>query len=310
MPPNEAGVKPASANPEYTRLVTARNAEVAAAGGDLVRIREIWESYSQRLRPPAGTTVETIDAGGVPARWCHAFGTTTSPGVLLYLHGGGYAFCSSRTHLRLYAELGRIAGCPVLAIDYRLAPEHPYPAAIDDATTAWRWLHERGYAANQIAIAGDSAGGNLALALTYRLRERGDPLPAGLLLMSPWTDLTRRDPATAPTDRSDGMTPEGINRLAAAYTGTADPAWPDISPAGADLSGFPPVFIQASSDELLAADALALAGALARGRGAVRLELWPGQPHVWQAYWPLLDAARPALEAGAGWLQDQLSGPL
>lgn len=288
----------------YDDLVARRNNEIARAHGDMPRIRRIWEHYSCLEPTPADVESEPLRAGDVAGEWCRTPGVDRQR-ALLYLHGGGFCFGSTITHRRLYCELGRDAGCPVLAIDYRLAPENPFPAALHDAESAWTWLREQGYAANSIAVAGDSAGGGLALALVQQLQGDERDVPCALLLMSPWVDLSAEHIAGYAGSSRQGSSTEDLQSMAGAYAGDEDRRHPLVSPIGGRYDGAPPVLIQASTDELLMEDALAITRVLARDRVAVRLDLWRDQPHVWQAYWPLLDQARPAVRSAGNWLARQ-----
>ena len=217
--------------------------------------------------------------------------------TLLYLHGGGYWIGSIRSHGELAARLGRAIGTQVLFPEYRLAPEHPFPAAIDDALTVWRWLRDTHQATGtEVAIAGDSAGGGLALALLTMLRDNGEDLPAAAVLMSPWTDLTGTGASMTERIAQDPIfTPEAVRQAADAYlasTGT-DPHNPLASPLFARLDGLPPLLIQAGTAELLLSDSEGLAKAAAEAGVDVTLRLADGLPHVY----PVMDGTPEAAEA-------------
>lgn len=220
--------------------------------------------------------------------------------TLLYLHGGGYYFCSPKSHRSLVFALAVHTGARTFSLDYRLAPEHPFPAALDDALAAYRKLLEDGTPPESIVVAGDSAGGGLALALLVALRDAGDPLPAAGLLFSPWTDLA----ATGDTLTSnDGLDPmfrgAAIGRAAKLYLGTTSATHPYASPLYADLTSLPPLLIQAGSTEVLLDDARRVAERARAAQVEVDFEIWPNVPHVWQLFVPFIPEGRAALERAA-----------
>ncbi len=215
--------------------------------------------------------------------------------VLLYFHGGGYVSCSPQTHRPITTTLARLTGYRVFALDYRLAPEHPFPAALDDATAAFLWLRESGVPAQKIALAGDSAGGGLVMATMLRLREHSHPLPAGAACLSPWVDLTGfgkyRD-----TDSCSMFTPDDVTTFAKLYLHGASAESPEASPIFADLSGLPPLLIQASSTELLLSDSVRLHEKATTCGLKSTLHVYPGLPHVWQILFGTVPEAKIALE--------------
>jgi epsilon-lactone hydrolase len=220
--------------------------------------------------------------------------------TILYFHGGGYYFCSPQSHRPLVFELAARAGARTFSLDYRLAPEHPFPAALDDALAAYRRLCADGTPADSIVLAGDSAGGGLALATLVALRDAGDPLPACALLFSPWTDLAATGGTLVTNDGVDPMfCGVAIGRAARFYAGDTSPSHPYMSPVYADLTGLPPLFIQAGSTEVLLDDARRVAENARAARVAVDFEVWPKMPHVWQLFAPFVPEARQALERAA-----------
>jgi acetyl esterase/lipase len=248
-----------------------------------------------------------VDVGGRPAEWSLAPGSDPAR-VLLYLHGGGYCSGSILSHRRLVTEAGRAAGMRTLALDYRLAPEHPFPAALEDALAAWRWLRAQGLAAADIAVGGDSAGGGLSLALSLALRAAGEALPAAQWLLSPWTDLTLSGASLVAKDAEDPLIHRGyLAELAAAYLGGADPRDPRASPLFAELSGLPPTLIQVGSAETLLDDAVRLAGALGAAAVPVTLEVWPHMIHAFPLWNARLGAGRRALAQAGGFLRARLA---
>jgi epsilon-lactone hydrolase len=256
-----------------------------------------------RFAVPADVALEPVDAGGVPAEWLTAPGARAERAVL-YLHGGGYVIGSIKSHRYLMQNISRHSGARTLGIDYRLAPEHPFPAAIEDACRAYRWLLEQGLAPGRIAIAGDSAGFGLTRATLLSLRDAGTPLPAAGVLISPWADLTGTAGAVKSRAASDPMVkPDGLFRLAGRYLGGVDPRNPLASPVFADLTGLPPLLIHVGGREILYDDAITLATRAAAAGIPVALVDEPELFHVWHAFAPMLDEGQRAVEQIGGWLQ-------
>ncbi|MFG2730545.1 alpha/beta hydrolase [Streptomyces canus] len=216
------------------------------------RQRRLLNLLSRIALLPRGTRVVTVDLGGRPAERIGQPGADDNRAVL-YLHGGGYTFGSPTTHRALAAHLAVSAGAPVYLLDYRLAPEHPYPAAVDDAAAAYRALLDSGIGPQRLAVAGDSAGGGLTLALMTRLRETDVPLPTSLALISPWVDLTL---ANVRDDRRDPLLRVALLRSCAAHygAGRAGARTPEISPLFADLTGLPPMLVHSADGEILLAE--------------------------------------------------------
>ena len=232
---------------------------------------------------PDDVVVTDVSAGGVPAHWLDAPGVDVGR-VLLFLHGGGYEFGSLRSDGELAARLGRAGGMRVLFVEYRLAPEHPFPAAIDDVLAVWRWLRtDQRLSAASLAVAGDSAGGGLAVALLVATRDAGDAVPAAAVLMSPTVDLTSS--GASMTERVDDdpiSTPALLQQLAADYLAGADPRTPLASPLFASLSGLPPLLVQVGTSDLLLSDSERLVAAATEAGVDARLEIGDGLPHVYQ----------------------------
>jgi epsilon-lactone hydrolase len=256
---------------------------------------------------PAGATVEPVDANGVPAEWVAASGVTGRR-VLLYLHGGGYQIGSPATLRRMVTLLSAPAAARVLSVDYRLAPEHPFPAAVDDAVAAYRWLLAGGTAPATVALAGDSSGGGLALATLVALRDAGEPMPAAAFAISPWTDLALTGESLRTRAAVEVMLqPDGIPETAALYLAGADPRHPYASPLYADLRGLPPVLIHVGDAEVVLDDSTRFA-ARAREAGVdVTLEVWDEMPHVWHAFAGLLPEADQAIARAGDWLRARLA---
>jgi epsilon-lactone hydrolase len=266
-----------------------------------------WAERRQRIDEVGSTwtaasdiTCEAVDCDGVAGEWSIAPDSDPSR-VLLYFHGGGYCSGSILSHRRLVTEAGRAAGMRTLAIDYRLAPEHPYPAAHQDALAAWRFLRRQGIAAAGITVGGDSAGGNLTLGLISRLRAADEALPACAWLLSPWTDLTMSGATLATKDAVDPLIHKAyLEELAAAYApAPLERQDPLVSPLFADLTGFPPVMIQVGSAETLLADATRLVEAAGSADVDVTLQVWPQMIHAWPLWNAhLADGRRALVEAG------------
>ena len=229
--------------------------------------------------------------------------------VILYLHGGAFIAGSARTHRHLGAALAGAAGARAVLPEYRLAPEHPYPAALDDAVAVYRHLLGLGYRAGEIAVAGDSAGGGLAFALLLRAAGEGLPRPACVVGFSPWVDLTGRQPSFRRNARRDVMLPAGrAAEVARLYLGDHDPADPLASPLFGDWREPPPALIMASRSEILVDEAIGLAEALRQGGGDVRLELWRGLPHAWPIFVGLIPQAAAAIAHAGAFIAANLHG--
>jgi acetyl esterase/lipase len=248
---------------------------------------EIREGGGLKSLPPAilpgGTSIEPVAIGGMEAEWIVP--SLAEPGLaMLHLHGGGYVSGSAELHRMLTAWLARSAGARVLAPNYRLAPEHPFPAALDDALAAYRFILSSGYSSRRLAVSGDSAGGGLVLAMVMRLRDAGEPLPAAIVLMSPWTDLELKNPSCRDKAEVEALLKVDILReWAAWYAGGENLASALLSPVNGDFSGFPPMLIQVGSEEILLDDSRILARKAAAAGAAVKLSVWDGLWHCWQA---------------------------
>lgn len=252
---------------------------------------------------PEGWTESVETLAGLPAR--RLSGPEAKAGrLMLYLHGGGYAVGSSLTHRGLAAQVGQAAEAAALVLDYRLAPEHPAPAALDDAHAAFLALMQAGTDPEGIFVAGDSAGAGLAVALTQRLIAENQPRPRALFLMSPWVDMTLTGRSVAMKAGLDPMLSKGqLERFAEAYRAGRPNDDAVVSPLYASFADFPPMLIQVGTDEVLLSDAEQLQSRAA-GEGAdATLEVWPGMIHVFQLFYPMLTPARDALESAGKWLR-------
>lgn len=257
--------------------------------------RSALESLAKFFNTRQHYNRQSVDIAGIPAEWI------TLPGVLnkttiLYLHGGGYSGGSISTHRSLVAEIARSANARALIIDYRLAPKYCYPAPVEDAIGAYNWLLKQGISPNDIVIAGDSAGGGLALALLVALRDNGTPSPRCTICLSPWTDLTGSGDSLVTCAGKDLIiTPSAIKPAAELYLGGADPRSPLASPLYANLRDLPPMLIQVGSDEVLLSDATSFAERARRADVEINLEIWENMQHVWQFAVRFLPEARQAL---------------
>jgi len=248
-----------------------------------------------------------VDVNGIPGEWSTAPGSDSSR-VLMFFHGGGYCSGSIVSHRRLVTEAGRAAGVRTLAIGYRLAPEHPFPAAYDDALTAWRFLRDQNVPAAHIAIGGDSAGAGLTVALITRLRDAHEELPGCAWLISPWTDLTMSGSTVFTKDAIDPLIhKQYLNELADSYLGAGiDRKDPRVSPLYADLKGFPPALIQVGSAETLLDDATRFAATAGAADVRVTLEIWPHMIHAWPLWNAHLEPGRRALASAGAFIRANL----
>jgi acetyl esterase/lipase len=275
------------ASPEHAKLVellrankpSAAPLEVMRAQVDKMRSTFVDANARAKIRPD--TKREQVDAGGVRAEWFTPAGVRKDR-VLLYLHGGGYVMGSVETHRSLVDDIGVAAGCRVLSLDYRLAPEAPFPAAIEDAAAAYRWLLDQGVDASRIVIGGDSAGGGLAAATLLSLRDAGDALPAGAALLSAWRDMEGTGESCQTRAREDPMVdPGSLQGMARLYVGdTGNLRDPLASPLLAQLHGLPPLLVQAGDWEVLRDDSTRFAHEVHAAGGNVKLSIWPEMVHV------------------------------
>jgi monoterpene epsilon-lactone hydrolase len=251
----------------------------------------------------ADVGVEPLTANGVKAEWT-ATPKDARDAALLYLHGGGYVIGSLDSHRHLAAEAGRAAGIAALALDYRLAPEHPFPAAVDDALAGYRFLLGRGIRPGRIAIAGDSAGGGLVVAAMLAIRDAGLPQPGCGWCISPWVDMEAIGDTMSSKAATDPMVQRaGILDMAKMYLNGVDPRSPPAAPIYGNLSGLAPLMIQVGACETLLDDALRLAKIGGAADVRVDLQIWPEMVHVWHLFHPELKAGKQAIEAGGAYVR-------
>lgn len=270
---------------------------------DVAGLRRRLGSFPFGRQASEGFLIDDTIPGPVPGECIVRAGIVT-PRTVLYLHGGGYVVCGPHTHRPITQALAREAEARVIVPDYRLAPEHPFPAALDDAIQVYRQLLDTGIAPERIAVAGDSAGGGLALVLLVRLRDEGLPLPAGAWLMSPWVDLAGSGDTMQSNDAADAMFHgAGVHRLAKLYLEDTPATHPWASPLYADLAGLPPIFVQVSDTEVLLDDARRVVARVQEAGGQAELAVWAGLPHVWQVFSAFVPEGRRALREGCDFLR-------
>ncbi len=294
----------------FTKLITALvrrrrwgNPEELTTRARRIFGAPAWYSASKLV----GVRLHRTD-GTIPGEWIVPDGSS-STNVILYFHGGGYVACSPRTHRPISAALARDTGCRVLALDYRLAPEHQFPMAFNQAVAAYHWLLMHGTRPSSIAIAGDSTGGGLTLALLAALRQREpESLPACAVAFSPWTDLAGTGASLTENDGRCAMFhPENITEFAAAYLGDASPRDPRASPLFADLSGLPPVLLHVSSSELLLDDARRVHDTIQNAGGNSTIRIFDGVPHGWQLLDGLMPEAHSSLSQAGSFIRAKFS---
>jgi monoterpene epsilon-lactone hydrolase len=263
-------------------LIKQFQAQVLGGKPTLESMRAGGEGMAHMTAEPAGVEYTAVDAGGVAGQWVDMPGVDKRR-VLFYVHGGGYVICSSNSHRKLVGHLAAAAGCRGLAIDYRLAPEHPHPTPVNDALASYRWLLAQGFDHNAIAISGDSAGGGLTMATLVAIRDAGLPAPCAGVALSPWVDLEGTGESVRTKASVDLLIHgEGLKMMAAMFLAGQDPRTPLAAPLYADVSKLPAVYIQVGGDEVLLDDSTRLATVLAAAGNAVRLDVFPEMQHVFQ----------------------------
>jgi acetyl esterase/lipase len=274
---------------------------------DIESMREGLELMTAGAELPDGTRCEPVDGVGVPAEWIEG-PEADRERVLLYFHGGGYAIGSIATHRGLASRIAQAAGIRALLIEYRLAPEHPFPAAVEDASAAYRFLLDQGIAPERIGIGGDSAGGGLTFATLVALRDAGTPLPAVAIALSPWVDLEGTGESMTTKAEVDPLAdPTGLHQMAELYLNGADPKTPTASPLHADLSELPPIYVQVGTAETLLDDAVRIAERARQAGVAIELELFEDLIHVFQAFAPFVPEAQDAIEKLGAFVKRNLS---
>ncbi|KEO86880.1 hypothetical protein EH30_04410 [Erythrobacter sp. JL475] len=285
--------------------------EMIQSGPDLgslppPELRVAFDAMGEITLPDPSIAFEAVNANGVPCEIGVAPGSRTDA-TIFYLHGGGYVIGSLASHRGLLSRLGQAAAMRTLAVDYRLAPEHPFPAAVDDAATAYQWLIDSGTPPEKIVFAGDSAGGGLAVATMLRCKSAGLPLPRAAVLFSPFADMGTSGQSIIENRPRDVLVTEGVApSMAETYLAGADPRSPEASPIYGDLTDLPPILIQVSSHEVLLDDSLRLLRAAILADVKVHLRVYQGLPHVWQLFTGMLDEGQAALDEAGAFFKEQL----
>jgi acetyl esterase/lipase len=270
---------------------------------NVAKLRLDYDAMGQLYPLAEGVQVTAVTLHGVSAEK-HMVAGVSSQATLLYLHGGGYVIGSPKSHSHLVAQFVSATGLTAYSADYRLAPEHAFPSAIDDAVLAYRALLDQGIPANKIIISGDSAGGGLTMATALKLKAEGLPQPAGLFVISPWANLQQEGFSYAAKAEADFIVDKAsLDRWASAYLGEASAQDALDSPVLADLTGLAPILIHVGSEEVLLADSLRLAEAAGLALVDVTLKIVPHMPHVFHYMWPQVTAARIAIAEAAAWMQ-------
>jgi monoterpene epsilon-lactone hydrolase len=283
------------ASPQLQMAIDAMKALQKSPPPTLMEMRAAFEQNA--VPPQPDVQREAISANGVPAQWLTAPGAAADR-VVLYLHGGGYVLGSIKTHADLMGRISRAAQARVLALDYRLAPEHPFPAAVEDAVAGYRCLLENQFKPNRIVVAGDSAGGGLTVAALLAIRDAALPVPAAGVCMSPWVDLEMKGESMKTRAQADPVVQrEGLIGMAQAYLAGKDARTPLASSLHAELRGLPPLLIQVGDAETLLDDSTRLAEKARAAGVQVKLEVWPEMVHVWQLFASFLPEGQQAVDA-------------
>ena len=270
-------------------------------------MRAAWNEMGGKSRVAKGVQVRQATIDGIDCEWLVPEGCDGAP-VLYYLHGGAYLMGSTQTHRRMVSHIARASGTRALVPNYRLAPEHPFPAAIEDSTTVYRSLLEAGTDHATIAIAGDSAGGNLTMATLLALRDAGDPLPTAVCLMSPWLDLAAEGESMDSRAKHDPwFRPEDMPEIVEKYCSKYDTKNPLVSPVYADPSNLPPTLIQVGDHEILLSDSTRMADKISEAGGYVTLQVWPDMWHVFQLFVGLMPESKRAINDIAAFLKQHLN---
>ncbi|MEL6131865.1 MAG: alpha/beta hydrolase [Bacteroidota bacterium] len=266
-------------------------------------LRWLLEQSTLPFALPKGVTMESLRVWGMDAEWVIP-ANADGKKAILFLHGGGYTVGSLQTHRAMVAKLALEAGIAALAIDYRLAPEHRFPAALEDALHGYQYLLEKGYSAENITLVGDSAGGGLIMATLLTMQELDISLPSAACLMSPWLDLTFSAPsAQLYADDDPIVTIPDVTPWASAYAGEYDLTHPMISPLFGELKDLPPLFVQVSDHEVLTDDSLRLDARIREAGGQIEVQVWEGMIHVWQLFWRYIPEGLQAIQEMAAFIK-------
>jgi len=293
-------------SPELDHVIGIMKAIRAKPPADIHEARVVLDQAFGEMKPSSDVTIFEIDAGGVPCQWI------TAPDVpqdrlIIYYHGGAYAACSPTTHQDLISRLSRASGAAALGVDYRLAPEHPFPAAVDDSIAAYNWALGHGFEPSNIVLAGDSAGGGLVLSVLLAARDAGVPLPAAGVCYSPWVDLECTGESMAANDHLDDFIKYGgLSARAQSYLGGSDPKHPWASALYADLTGLPSLMVHVGSAETLLDDSTRLVEVARKAGVDVTLKIWEDMVHVWQAFASILPEGQQSIEECGAFIREKL----
>ena len=296
-------------SPELERVIAlVKGREADESQGATEGRRRSFERMVDGFTIDVAARYSRLNAGGVTSEWVTAESASDSR-VVLYLHGGGYIIGSPRTHRPLMAELSQASKGRVLGLDYRLAPEHPFPAPVEDSVAAYRWLLSEGYDPARIAVAGDSAGGGLTVAMMVQARYLGLPMPGAAVCISPWVDMEGLGDSMETRAAADPMVgKENLMISAKTYLGGSDPRAPLAAPLYADLRGLPPMLIQVGDAEVLLDDSTRLAG-IAREAGVeVEMDVWDDMIHVWHLFAPILPEGKQAISQAGEFIKKHTGG--
>jgi monoterpene epsilon-lactone hydrolase len=292
------------ASPQLQMAKDAMKAMMESGATTPQELRVVFEKFASGTPMPPDIKCEKVSAGGVEAEWISA-PTSSSDRAVLYVHGGGYVLGSINTHRDLMGRIARASGARVLGINYRLAPEHPFPAAVDDSLAAYRWMLAQGLAPNRIAVAGDSAGGGLTVATLVAIRDAKLPVPGAGVCLSPWIDMEGLGESMKTRAAADPVVQrEGLLGMAAAYLGGQNARTPLAAPLYADLKGLPPLLIQVGDAETLLDDSTRLNDRAKAAGVKTKLEVWPEMIHVWQMFASFLPEGQQAVDGIGGFLKE------
>lgn len=280
-------------------------ANVDDSRGLIEGMRRTYERINDEFAPDAGTNFERLSAGGVPAEMISRDDSDQSR-VTIYVHGGGYVIGSVRTHRVIMSKLASASGAKVLGLEYRMAPENPFPAAVEDTVAAYRWLISEGYDPGRVSIAGDSAGGGLVVSALVSLRYLGEPMAGAGWCISPWIDFEGLGNSMKSNAEVDPVVAkEGLEFMAQLYIGDRDRRTPLAAPLYADLHGLPPMLLQVGGDETLLDDSTRLSNKLKEAKVPVDLEVWDDMFHVWHAFAQILPEGQQAIDRAGAFLREK-----
>jgi acetyl esterase/lipase len=292
------------ASPQLQMAKDAMKAMMESGATTPQELRVVFEKFATSTPMPPDIKCEKVSAGGVEAEWISAPNSSADRAVL-YVHGGGYVLGSINTHRDLMGRIARASGARVLGINYRLAPEHPFPAAVDDSVAAYRWMLAQGLKPNRIAVAGDSAGGGLTVATLVAIRDAKLPVPGAGVCLSPWIDMEGLGESMKTRAAADPVVQrEGLLGMAAAYLGGQNARTPLAAPLYADLKGLPPLLIQVGDAETLLDDSTRLNDRAKAAGVSTKLEVWPEMIHVWQMFASFLPEGQQAVDGIGSFLKE------